>query len=124
MDSLLDQIAAVAADIGDGAFPVPAVENTEPLEVEAVVPVLGAGFITTRDRSGTTLHLTVSEQFGMSWAVNGKEATRVPDAALVVRMVEGKLRLMEAGALRQCRFHTAATCAAMARNIRADGCVR
>jgi hypothetical protein len=115
-----EQIVALASEIEGAMFDVPAVENGERL----MPPVVGSGYIVTQDRSGTTLHLTVSEAHGMSWAVNGKEASRVEDVAVLLPMIEGKLRLMEWRSLRHCRFHTAATCAAMIRNIRAEGCVR
>jgi hypothetical protein len=87
-------------------------------EVSAPVATMARDFIVTTDRSGMTLHLTITEAGGMAWAVAAGQASTVDAPSEVAPMIAGALRLRAAGWRRAGMFNAAASAECMARNVR------
>jgi hypothetical protein len=130
-DAIRDMADSLAADLSIDTAPTtttttaPRPRFTQP-ERQAVArqqssttTYTGRGdFLITTDRSGTTLHLVVTKDGSMCWAVAAGQATSLPDPDGMVADIAGALRLRAMGHRMAGRFHAAATTECMARNLR------
>jgi hypothetical protein len=125
-DAIRDMADSLAADLPTDLTPTtkaaPRFTKTERQAVTrqpAATTYTGRGdFLITTDRSGTTLHLVVTKDGGMCWAVAAGQATSLPDPDGMVADIAGALRLRAMGHRMAGRFHAAATTECMARNLR------
>lgn len=130
-DAIRDMADSLAADLSIDTAPATTTKTaprpmyTRP-ERQAVarqtpqaITYTGRGdFLITTDRSGTTLHLVVTKDGGMLWAVAAGEATSLPDPDDMIAAIGGALRLRAMGHRMAGRFHAAASTECMARNLR------
>jgi hypothetical protein len=126
-DAIRDMADSIAADMSIDMAPTTkaAPRFTKPerqavaRQRPAATTYTGRGdFLITTDRSGTTLHLVVTKDGGMCWAVAAGQATSLPDPDGMVADIAGALRLRAMGHRMAGRFNAAATTECMARNLR------
>ena len=128
-DAIRDMADSLAADLPTDLTPTtttkaaPRFTKTERAAIvrqqPAAVTYTGRGdFLITTDRSGTTLHLVITKDGGMCWAVAAGQATSLPDPDGMVADIAGALLLRAMGHRMAGRFHAAATTECMARNLR------
>jgi hypothetical protein len=128
-DAIRDAAASIAADLPTDTAPTersmvrprPVFTKAERTAIvqPAATTYTGRGdFLITTDRSGTTLHLVITKDGGMCWAVAAGQATSLPDPDGMVADIAGALRLRAMGHRMAGRFHAAATTECMARNLR------
>jgi len=116
--NLTDTIRANAENLLNELEPAPEAQPTAPVAPVAPVATMARDFIVTTDRSGMTLHLTITEAGGMAWAVAAGQASTVTAPSEVAPMIAGALRLRAAGWRRAGMFNAAASAECMARNVR------
>ena len=126
-DAIRDAAASIAADLPTDLTPTTTTkaaprftkaERTAIVQPAAVTYTGRGDFLITTDRSGTTLHLVITKDGGMCWAVAAGQATSLPDPDGMVADIAGALRLRAMGHRMAGRFHAAATTECMARNLR------